>query len=122
MRRTKRKSITPCGAAEEWRMRSTVSSSRASSPQMSCRTIAASSPACATHGRLGLDFAAADFKRCAKVKILFLEVNAGPMFAAFDAASNRAVSCANCGSECGHGGIVPALSAPARQGRIIVSA
>ena len=42
---------------------------------------------------LGLDFAAADFKRCPKTKrMLFLEVNSGPMFAAFDAASDRAVS------------------------------
>ena len=42
---------------------------------------------------LGLDFAAADFKQCPRTKrMLFLEVNSGPMFAAFDAASERAVS------------------------------
>jgi hypothetical protein len=42
---------------------------------------------------LHLDFAAADFKQCPKTKrMLFLEVNSGPMFAAFDAASDRAVS------------------------------
>lgn len=39
-----------------------------------------------------LDFAAADFKQCPRTKrMLFLEVNSGPMFAAFDAASGRAV-------------------------------
>lgn len=42
---------------------------------------------------LRLDFAAADFKQCPKTKrMLFLEVNSGPMFAAFDAVSDRAVS------------------------------
>jgi hypothetical protein len=42
---------------------------------------------------LHLDFAAADFKQCPKTKrMLFLEVNSGPMFAAFDAVSGRAVS------------------------------
>jgi hypothetical protein len=42
---------------------------------------------------LGLDFAAADFKQCPRTKrMLFLEVNSGPMFAAFDAVSERAVS------------------------------
>ena len=42
---------------------------------------------------LSLEFAAADFKQCPKTKrMLFLEVNSGPMFAAFDAASDRAVS------------------------------
>lgn len=42
---------------------------------------------------LRLDFAAADFKQCPKTKrMLFLEVNSGPMFAAFDAVSERAVS------------------------------
>jgi hypothetical protein len=42
---------------------------------------------------LRLDFAAADFKRCPKTnRMLFLEVNSGPMFAAFDAVSDRAVS------------------------------
>lgn len=42
---------------------------------------------------LHLDFAAADFKRCPATKrMLFLEVNSGPMFAAFDAVSDRAVS------------------------------
>lgn len=42
---------------------------------------------------LGLDFAAADFKQCPGTRrMLFLEVNSGPMFAAFDAASNSAVS------------------------------
>ena len=38
--------------------------------------------------KLGLDFAAADFKTCADTgRLLFLEVNTGPMFAAFDKAS-----------------------------------
>jgi hypothetical protein len=42
---------------------------------------------------LRLDFAAADFKRCpATGRMLFLEVNSGPMFAAFDAVSGSAVS------------------------------
>jgi hypothetical protein len=42
---------------------------------------------------LRLDFAAADFKQCPKTeRMLFLEVNSGPMFAAFDAVSDRAVS------------------------------
>ncbi|HVE70476.1 MAG TPA: hypothetical protein VNI54_03840 [Thermoanaerobaculia bacterium] len=42
---------------------------------------------------LHLDFAAADFKQCpASGRMLFLEVNSGPMFAAFDAVSDRAVS------------------------------
>ena len=42
---------------------------------------------------LRLDFAAADFKRCPRTgRMLFLEVNSGPMFAAFDAVSDRAVS------------------------------
>lgn len=41
---------------------------------------------------LHLDFAAADFKQCPRTKrMLFLEVNSGPMFAAFDAVSGRAV-------------------------------
>lgn len=41
---------------------------------------------------LHLDFAAADFKQCPVSKrMLFLEVNSGPMFAAFDAVSGRAV-------------------------------
>jgi len=36
---------------------------------------------------------AADFKQCPETKrMLFLEVNSGPMFAAFDAVSERAVS------------------------------
>ena len=39
--------------------------------------------------KLGLDFAAADFKTCPTTgRLLFLEVNTGPMFAAFDRASN----------------------------------
>lgn len=39
--------------------------------------------------KLGLDFAAADFKTdAASGDLLFLEVNTGPMFAAFDHASN----------------------------------
>lgn len=43
--------------------------------------------------KLHLDFAAADFKQCPKTKrMLFLEVNSGPMFAAFDAATDGAVS------------------------------
>jgi hypothetical protein len=38
--------------------------------------------------KLGLDFAAADFKTCPDTgRLLFLEVNTGPMFAAFDRAS-----------------------------------
>lgn len=38
--------------------------------------------------KLGLDFAAADFKTCADTgELLFLEVNNGPMFAAFDLAT-----------------------------------
>jgi glutathione synthase/RimK-type ligase-like ATP-grasp enzyme len=42
--------------------------------------------------RLGLDFAAADFKTCPeKRQLLFLEVNTGPMFAAFDHATNGAL-------------------------------
>jgi hypothetical protein len=41
---------------------------------------------------LHLDFAAADFKQCPVSKrMLFLEVNSGPMFAAFDGVSGRAV-------------------------------
>jgi hypothetical protein len=40
-------------------------------------------------GKLGLDFAAADFKSCADTRrLLFLEVNTGPMFAAFDKAAD----------------------------------
>lgn len=39
--------------------------------------------------RLGLDFAAADFKTCPETgELLFLEVNNGPMFAAFDLATS----------------------------------
>ena len=39
--------------------------------------------------KLGLDFAAADFKTCPESgQLLFLEVNTGPMFAAFDQATN----------------------------------
>ena len=39
--------------------------------------------------RLGLDFAAADFKTCQDTgELLFLEVNTGPMFVAFDQATN----------------------------------
>ena len=39
--------------------------------------------------KLGLDFAAADFKSCPDTgQLLFLEVNTGPMFAAFDRATN----------------------------------
>ena len=42
---------------------------------------------------LRLDFGAADFKTCPKTgRFLFLEVNSSPMFAAFDAASDGAVS------------------------------
>lgn len=41
---------------------------------------------------LGLDFAAADFKTCADTgRLNFLEVNTGPMFAAFDHASTGAL-------------------------------
>ncbi|HET8783144.1 MAG TPA: hypothetical protein VFM63_12045 [Pyrinomonadaceae bacterium] len=40
-------------------------------------------------GKLGMDFAAADFKTCPDTgQLLFLEVNNGPMFAAFDRATN----------------------------------
>lgn len=40
-----------------------------------------------------LEFGAADFKQCPRTRrMLFLEVNSGPMFAAFDAASDGAVS------------------------------
>ncbi len=43
--------------------------------------------------QLGLDFAAADFKSCPVTgDLLFLEVNTQPMFAAFDAVSDNAVS------------------------------
>lgn len=43
--------------------------------------------------RLGLDFTAADFKTDAQTgELLFLEVNSSPMFAAFDAVSDFAVS------------------------------
>jgi D-alanine-D-alanine ligase-like ATP-grasp enzyme len=39
--------------------------------------------------KLGLDFAAADFKTCPTTgRLLFLEVNTGPMFAAFNHASD----------------------------------
>ena len=39
--------------------------------------------------KLGLDFAAADFKTCPESgRLLFLEVNTGPMFAAFDRSNN----------------------------------
>jgi glutathione synthase/RimK-type ligase-like ATP-grasp enzyme len=42
---------------------------------------------------LGLDFAAADFKTCPETgKLIFLEVNTSPMFAAFDAASKGLLS------------------------------
>lgn len=42
---------------------------------------------------LGLDFAAADFKACPDTgRLLFLEINNGPMFAAFDRASGGAIS------------------------------
>lgn len=44
---------------------------------------------------LGLDFGAADFKTCPDTgRLLFLEINTGPMFAAFDQASNGAVTTA----------------------------
>ncbi|HKY05535.1 MAG TPA: hypothetical protein VJQ56_11630 [Blastocatellia bacterium] len=39
--------------------------------------------------RLGMDFGAADFKACPRTgRLQFLEVNSGPMFAAFDAVSD----------------------------------
>jgi D-alanine-D-alanine ligase-like ATP-grasp enzyme len=45
--------------------------------------------------RLGLDFGAADFKTCPDTgRLLFLEINTGPMFAAFDQASKGAVTAA----------------------------
>jgi len=41
---------------------------------------------------LGLDFMAADFKACPRTgRLLFLEVNSAPMFAAFDQAANGAL-------------------------------
>ncbi len=42
--------------------------------------------------RLGLDFAAADFKADDKGALKFLEVNSAPMFAAFDSVANGRVS------------------------------
>lgn len=43
--------------------------------------------------RLGLDFAAADFKRCGETgRMLFLEVNSSPMFAGADRACDGALS------------------------------
>lgn len=46
-----------------------------------------------TMDALNLDFGAADFKKCPETgRMLFLEVNSGPMFAAFDAVSDGAVS------------------------------
>jgi glutathione synthase/RimK-type ligase-like ATP-grasp enzyme len=45
--------------------------------------------------RLGLTFAAADFKTCSETgRLLFLEINTGPMFAAFDRVSGGAVTTA----------------------------
>jgi glutathione synthase/RimK-type ligase-like ATP-grasp enzyme len=42
---------------------------------------------------MGLDFGAADFKTCPDTgRLLFLEINNGPMFAAFDQAAGGAVS------------------------------
>lgn len=42
---------------------------------------------------LGMDFGAADFKTCAETgRLLFLEINTSPMFAAFDKASGGAVT------------------------------
>jgi hypothetical protein len=42
---------------------------------------------------MGLDFAAADFKACPETgRLLFLEINSGPMFAAFDRASEGAIA------------------------------
>ena len=46
-------------------------------------------------GRFSLDFGAADFKTDPETgELLFLEINTSPMFAAFDQASNQAVSLA----------------------------
>lgn len=43
--------------------------------------------------RLGLRFAAADFKTCPTTgELLFLEINTGPMFAAFDRAADAALT------------------------------
>jgi glutathione synthase/RimK-type ligase-like ATP-grasp enzyme len=43
--------------------------------------------------RLGLEFGAADFKTCPETgQLLFLEVNSGPMFAAFDRAAKGAIT------------------------------
>lgn len=42
---------------------------------------------------MGLDFAAADFKTCPKTgKLIFLEINTSPMFAAFDRAAEGALT------------------------------
>lgn len=42
---------------------------------------------------LGLSFGAADFKTCSETgRLAFLEINSGPMFAAFDRAANGAVT------------------------------
>jgi glutathione synthase/RimK-type ligase-like ATP-grasp enzyme len=42
---------------------------------------------------LGMDFGAADFKTCAETgRLLFLEINTSPMFAAFNAAGRGAVT------------------------------
>ncbi|MFL6196050.1 MAG: RimK family alpha-L-glutamate ligase [Thermoanaerobaculia bacterium] len=42
---------------------------------------------------MGLDFGAADFKTCPETgRLLFLEINSGPMFAAFDQAAGGAVA------------------------------
>lgn len=50
--------------------------------------------------RIGLDFAAADYKTCADTgKLKFLEVNTAPMFVAFDCAEkaqSRTQCCALC--------------------------
>ena len=45
--------------------------------------------------KLGLTFSAADFKTCPKTeRFLFLEVNSGPMFAAFNAADEGRLNAA----------------------------
>jgi D-alanine-D-alanine ligase-like ATP-grasp enzyme len=43
--------------------------------------------------RIGLDFAAADYKTCANTgKLKFLEVNTAPMFVAFDRAGKGCIT------------------------------
>lgn len=66
-----------------------------------CRVVPTEVPAALAAGldrlmaRLGLDFGAADFKTDPETgRLLFLEINTGPMFGAFDLASKGAVTAA----------------------------